>query len=95
MSNRDQNFFILAAIIALVLATYVGFAFGHMVGESDGKKPVPRGIEHHGKHKEMKAVMRGIKLVTCGECGIIYDPAIAGVAISEEHWERLWRWTDK
>ena len=63
--------------------------------EAKEEQKIVRGFEYHIKHTEMHAVMRGIKLVKCGQCGLVYDPALAGVAINDDAWEKLWRWTDK
>jgi hypothetical protein len=80
----------LGCMAALVLL-YVGFAFGHAIGETEGVKPVPPGFEYHAKHKGCEPLYRGIKLVKCSDCGIVFDPAKAGIAVD---WEKLWRWAE-
>lgn len=90
--NEDQRlgFWTFAISIGVLFLLYLGFVFGHEIGKVEALKPVPRGIEHHAKHTEMKPIHQAarVKVVICGQCGIVFSPEEAGITMD---WDKFYR----
>lgn len=78
-----------------VLALSGAFAAGRVVGMDEAKpKEVDRRVVAHHTHNRCEAVQRDMKILACRECGVVFVPSLAGIAMGEKDWNMFWAGLD-